>query len=197
MSNKQYVSYDVESLLIKVPVHKTTEHIINETYVKNKLPKLYSKLTFPRLLLKLTTEKTFMLNRKFYKQVDVYSIWGPLSVILFNIYTTKTERKLVEPTKSQFYKIIVDDIINKRYKNQPDNLFQALSNNHPKIKYAVELDPDKFLNTKIIQRMVLSWLKLTGKIENDQYIGHPESQSSTKEIQLQVTWIECYAFQVV
>ena len=47
---------------------------------------------------------------------------GPLSVIFSDIYITKTEGKVVEPTKPQFYKRFVDDIINKRYKDQPDNL---------------------------------------------------------------------------
>ena len=57
-----------------------------------------------------------MLNLKFYKQVDECSMGGPLSVILSNIYMTRTERKVVEPTKLHFYKRFVDDIINKRYK---------------------------------------------------------------------------------
>ena len=61
-SNKQYVSYDVESLFTNIPVHETIEYIINETYVENKLPKLCSKLIFKRLLLKLTTENTFILH---------------------------------------------------------------------------------------------------------------------------------------
>ena len=111
----------MESLFTNVPVHETIEYIINEIYVENKLPKLCSKLIFKRLLLKLTTENTFMLNSKFYKQVDRCPMGGPLSVIFSNIYITKTEGKVVEPTKPQFYKRFVDDIINKRYKDQPDN----------------------------------------------------------------------------
>ena len=69
-SNEQYISYDVvESLFTNVPVHETIEYI-NDIYVENKLPKLCSKLIFKRLLLKITTENSFMLNSKFYKQVD-------------------------------------------------------------------------------------------------------------------------------
>ena len=77
---------------------------------------------------------------------------GPLSVTFSNIYMTKAERKLVEPTKPQFYKRFVDDIINKRYKDRPDNPFEALYGNHPKIKYTIEVKPNKFLDTKIIQK---------------------------------------------
>ena len=76
---------------------------------------------------------------------------GPLSVIFSDIYLTKTDIKVIGPTKPQFYKRFVDDIINKRYKDQPDNLFQAFYSNHPKIKYTIGVDPDKFLDTKIIQ----------------------------------------------
>ena len=151
----------------------------------SKLPKLCSKLIFKRLLLKLTIENTFMLNSKFYKQVDGCSMGGPLSVIFSDIYMTKTERKVVQPTKPQFYKRFID-IINKRYKDQPDNLFQALISNHPKVKYTIEVDPDKYLDTKIIQENGIVTTEVNQKDINYQYIGHLESQSGTKEIQLQV-----------
>ena len=58
---------------------------------------------------------------------------------------------MVEPTKTQFYKSFVDDIINKRYKGQPGILFPALISNHPNMKYIIELDPDKLLHTTKIQ----------------------------------------------
>ena len=79
--------------------------------------------------------------------------WGePFSVLLSNIYMTKTERKAVESSRPQFYKRFIDDIKNKRNKdNQTDNLFQALNSNHSKIKYTIKVDPDGFVDTKIIQ----------------------------------------------
>ena len=57
---------------------KKIEYIINGIYVENKLPKLCSQLIFKRLLLKLTAANTFMLNLKFYKQVDGCSMGGPV-----------------------------------------------------------------------------------------------------------------------
>ena len=44
----------------------------------------------------------------------------------------------------------MDDIINRRNKNEPDDLFQKLNNNHPNMKYTVEVKPDIFLATKIV-----------------------------------------------
>ena len=44
----------------------------------------------------------------------------------------------------------MDDIVNRRNKNEPDDLFQKLNNNHPNMKYTVEVKPDIFLATKIV-----------------------------------------------
>ena len=60
LPDEEYVSYDVESLFTNVPVHETIDYILQEIYVKEKLPKICSKLIMKRLLLKLTTENTFM-----------------------------------------------------------------------------------------------------------------------------------------
>ena len=81
----------MESLFTNSPVHETMEYIISEIYVVSKISKLCSKLIFKLLLLKLTTENTFMLNSKFF------------------------------------------------------------NSNHPNIKYTIERDPDKLLDTKIFQ----------------------------------------------
>ena len=63
---------------------------------------------------------------------------------------TKTEREVVNPSKPKFYKRFMDDIINRRNKNEPDDLFQKLNNNHPSMKYTVEVKPEIFLDTKIV-----------------------------------------------
>ena len=42
--DNEYVSYDIESLFTNVPITETIEYILDEIYVKNKLPKLCSRL---------------------------------------------------------------------------------------------------------------------------------------------------------
>ena len=91
LSDEECLSYDTESLFTNVPVHETIDYILQEVYVKEKLSKICSKLIMKRLLLKLTTENTFMLNSNFYKQIDDCAMDGPLSLIFSNIYMTKTE----------------------------------------------------------------------------------------------------------
>ena len=150
LSDEEYISYYVESLFTNVPVHETIDYILQEIYVKENLPIICSKLIMKRLLLKLTTENTFMLNSNFYKQIQGCTMVGPLSVIFSNIYMTKTEEKFVKPTNQKFYKRFVDDIITKKKKDQPDLLFENLNKSHPNIKYTIETMPEKFLDTKII-----------------------------------------------
>ena len=86
LPNEEYESFDVKSLFTKyVPFQETIDYILHEICVKNKLPKICSKLIFKRLLLNLTTENTFMFNSSFYKQIDGCEMGGPLSVIFSDI----------------------------------------------------------------------------------------------------------------
>ena len=150
LADEEFVSYDVESLFTNVSVHETIDYILQEVYVKEILLKICSKLIMKRLLLKLTTENTFILSSNFYKQIDGCSMRGPLSVILSDICMTKTEEEVIKPTNPSFYKRFVDDIISKKEKYQPNFPFENLNNHYPNIKYAIETMPQKFLDTKII-----------------------------------------------
>ena len=150
LTDEEYASYDVESLFKNVPVHETIDYILQKIYVKEKLPKICSKIIMKCLLLKLTTENTFMFDSNFYKHIDGCTMDGPLSVIFSDIYMTKTEKEVAKPTNLSFYKRFVDNIISKKKKDQPDLLFENLNNHHPNIKYTIETMPQKFLDTKII-----------------------------------------------
>ena len=74
---------------------------------------------------------------------------GPLSVVFANIFMTKMERDVVIPLKPIFYRRFVDDSINRRKKNEPDNLFSKLNSYHKNIKFTIEIAPRKFLDTEI------------------------------------------------
>ena len=147
--DKEYVSYDIESLFTNVPITEAIEYILDEIYVNNKLPKLCSRLLVKRLLLKLTTESTYMFNSKFYKQSDGFTMGAPLSVTFSNIYLTKLEIDKVRPTKPLFYKRFVDDVINRRKKNTLDSLLTSHNCYLPNINCTVEVNPSKFLDSNI------------------------------------------------
>ena len=149
--DEEYVSYDVESLFTNVPIHETIEYILDEIYVRKKLPILCKKRTnFKNFLLKLTCENSFMFNDAFYKQTNGCTMGGPLSVILSNIFMTMLEKDVVLPLKPLFYKRYVDDVISRRKKNVPDILLQKLNEYHPRIKFTVEVNPKMFLDTEIL-----------------------------------------------
>ena len=152
LPDEEYVSYDVESLFMNVPVHETIDYILQEIYVKEKLPKICSKLIMKRLSLKLTAENTFMLNLNFYKKIDGCTMGGPLSVIFFDICITKTKEEVAKPTNPSFHKRFVDNIISKKKNDQADLLLENLNSHHPNINYTTGTIPQKFLDTKIIYK---------------------------------------------
>ena len=59
------------------------------------------------------------------------------------------EKDVVVPLKPKFYCRYEDDTYNRRNKNQPDELFERMNKYHPNINLTVEVNPSKFLDTKI------------------------------------------------
>ena len=141
-----------------------------------------SKLIFKRLLYKLTTECTCQFNAKFFKQIDGCSMGGPLPVTLSDIHMTRTENNVVRPEKPLFYRRFVDDIINRRKKNEHDIIFENLNKYHPKINLTIEVNPCKFLDTKIINNKVTSQQKFFVKRPNYPCTGHSGFQNGTSEM---------------
>ena len=74
---------------------------------------------------------------------------GPLSVTFANIFLTKLEKDEVKPMNPKFYKRFVDDVINRRYVDQKDELFTRLNSYHQNIKFTIEENPSKYLDTEI------------------------------------------------
>ena len=88
---------------------------------------------------------------QFYKQKNGYTMCGPISVIFSDIYLSKTESEVVNPSIPQFYNRLIDNIINRRSKGQPNKLFENLNNSDSKISYRPpEVKPNKFLDPKKI-----------------------------------------------
>ena len=161
--DEEYVSYDVVSLFTSIPIHDTIDYIIKKIYVEKKLTNTGTKLIFKRLLLTLVTKITFMFQNQFYKQIDVCTMGGSLSVIFSDIFMTKLEDDVVRPLKPICYKRFVDDTFNRRKKNNPDHLFNAVNKYHKKIKYTIELNPTNFLDTKLIRNENLYSTEIVNK----------------------------------
>ena len=76
---------------------------------------------------------------------------GPVSVVLAGCFMAKVEKLKVTPSNPKFYKRYVDDIYVRRKKNETDHLFNQLNSFHRNLKFTFEVNPSKFLDTKIIR----------------------------------------------
>ena len=149
-TDEEYVSYNAESMFTNIPVRETINYILAEIYDHQKLKPMCCKLIFKGLLLKLTTESTFIFNIKYYKQTNGCTMERPLPVVFSNIYMTKLEKDaILPPRKPKLYKRFVGDTFKRRKTNTPDHLLEFLNNYHSNIKLTYEINPEKFLDTKI------------------------------------------------
>ena len=72
--------------------------------------------------------------------------------IVWTCLPNKIEKNIVTPLKPIFYKRFVDNIYNRRKKGIYDNLDERLDNYHPNIKLTIEINPNKFFDTEIIDK---------------------------------------------
>ena len=149
-SNEEYVSYDADSLFTNIPLRETIDFTLDEIYIRKKLEPFCKKLVFKKLLNKLCKGCTFLAASKLIRQINGCPMGGPMSVFFSNIFCVKMEFDAVKPLKPKLYKCYVDDTYSKWIKNQPDQLFEKLNNYHPNIKLTIEVNPSKFLDTKIM-----------------------------------------------
>ena len=148
--DEEDISYDVESLFTNVPLEDTIEYILDEIYVHKTLkPICKSRLIMKRFLKRLASDCIFSINGRLLKQIDGCSMGSPLSVILAGIFMKILERKVVAPEKPILYKRFVDDVFHRKKKGQKDTLLPKLNSFHTKIKFTVEKDLKKFLDTKL------------------------------------------------
>ena len=75
---------------------------------------------------------------------------GSISFVLSNVFCVKMEFDIFTPVTPKLYKLFVDDIYNKRIKNQPGKVFHKLNDYHPNINLTRKLYPSKFLDVEIL-----------------------------------------------
>ena len=172
------VSYDVESLFTNIPLKDTIDFICEEIYVHKKLEPICKKFIFKKLLYKLTTESTFSATGKFRKQIDGISMGGTLSVTLSDCFMNKMEKGIILPLKLKFYR----RFYRRRNKNEPDELFSKMNSYHPNIKLTIEINPSKFLDTKIARNKNKIKCFPTIKITSYLSIGNPLCQEIIKRM---------------
>ena len=186
---RKKMCHDVESLFTNILIEDTINYIIEQIYVYKKLMAICPKLIFRRLLIKLATECTFKFNSRFLKQVDGCTMGGPLSVTFSDIHLVKMENDVVISSKPIFYLRFVDEIYS-RQKLGDNVLFNQLNNYHPNIKLTIQINPSKFLDTKLTN--INGAYKFNVYRKNTKlYLHHgpPKLQNAINEIQSVVIFI--------
>ena len=89
-----------------------------------------------------------------------------------------------------FYKRYVDDRYVKRKRNESDTLFDALNSYHPNIKFALEQNSKRFLDTQIIKEN--NWIKTQVFVKNlcIQFTGPRKCHSVARRMQSMVSRTE-------
>ena len=196
--DEEDLSYDIGSLFTNILIEETTNCIIEQIYIQKKLTPICSKLIFTKLLVKHTTVCTFKFNNTFLKHMMV-TLWMDhylllsyllLSICCFHTYMTKMENDIVIPSKPIFHSRFVKDIYIR--KKKWDNVFfnSRLNNYHLNIKITIELNPNKFLNTKFANiNGACKFNVCQKKVQNDHRHEPPNLQNTINEMQSKAIFI--------
>ena len=101
------------------------------------------------------------------------------------------ENNVALPLKCLFYSRYVDDIYNRRRKDEFDEIFHALNNYHENINLTIEIRPSKFLDTQLINiegKYIAK--RFTERKAKYLYTGHQKYQSNIRETPLQQIYTE-------
>ena len=132
------VSLDVDSLFTNILLEETIDICVDNLYNDNEdLPNI-RKHTFRNFLNIATKETFFMVNNKYYKQVDGVAMGSPLGPALGNIFMCSFEKKWLHDCRNDFkpvfYRRYTDDIfVLFSSPNYADKFREYLSSKHPNI----------------------------------------------------------------
>ena len=98
----------------------------------------------------MTKESVFSANNCLIKQIDGCPMGSSIYVVFSDIYMCKMEEYIVKPLKPIFTSAMwTIRTLNKNVVKQ--TLFDVLNSYHPNIKFTLEQNPKKFLDTQIIK----------------------------------------------
>ena len=135
LSKKFLVSYDVTSLFTNILLQETIDIAINLIFNHN--PNLnITKKELTKLFLFATSQAHFIVNGKFYNQIDGVAMSSPLAPVVANIFMAFYESKWLNEynlNKPKFYLRYVDDILAAFDKEQDSLNFLTFLNKRHRI----------------------------------------------------------------
>ena len=102
------------------------------------------RLTFKRLLQRLTSGCVFSANGKLVRQTNGCPIGGSFSGTMAAICMTKCVREVIRPLSLPFFKLYVDDGYCRQNVNENgDIVLEALNDFHSRLNFTVENEPSR------------------------------------------------------
>ena len=134
---------DVDSLFTNIPLDKTTDICIDSLYKDDENSPKIPKNVFHNLLTVATKKSFFMLNKKFYEQIDSAAIGSPLGPALANIFMCNFGNKRLKDCshslKPVFYRWYVDDIfVLFSSLDEAEKFKKYFSSKYPNINFSLE-----------------------------------------------------------
>ena len=141
LSKKFLASYDLTSLFTSISFQETIDIAINLIFNHN--PNLnITKKELKKLFLFATSQTHFILNGKFYNQIEGVAMCSSLAPALPNIFMVFYKSKWLNEynlNKPKFYLRYIDDILAASDKEQDSlNFLNFLNKRHPNIKFTIE-----------------------------------------------------------
>ena len=186
----KFISFDVTSLFINVPLKRTVNIILNRIYVDKVIPATLQTGTMKKLILDACTKTVFSFNSKFYKQINGVSMGSPFWPVLANIIMTELEstivKELVDKSLVKLYMRYVNDTL-LLVKDKDINYIQKRLNSFDKnIKFTV----DTFRNGNIHFLDIKVNKNHTDIYYKDTHIGQYASFHSQTPWCLKTAWIK-------
>lgn len=154
--DKYIVSFDVESLFTNIPTVETIEIILDLAFEKDSKFHNLNREDLRKLLVICTQESHFQFNGLYYDQVDGVAMGSPLGPLFANIFMNNFEKlhetKLKELGVNLWLRYVDDIFATLRDKENANQILIFLNNQHPNIKFTIELEKDgllPFLDTSV------------------------------------------------
>ena len=162
-------SFDVESLFTNIPLHETIDICLDSLFCSSDHVIGLPKKHFKTLLELSVLNSYFIFDGKFYVQTEGVGMGLPLGPTFANIFMCFNENKWLNDCPSEFrpvlYKRYVDDcFVMFRCPSHAHKFLDYLNNQHPKIKFTMEMEQDQELSF-----LDVNVKRCSGKIETSVY----------------------------
>ena len=174
----RFVSFDVTSLFINVPLNRTIKKTLKRIYEDKAVHRTLKKSTMKKLIINSCTKVAVSFINKIYKLLDGVTMRSPFGPVPANIIITELEKfivkYLVEKSLIKLHMRYVDDILFLVKEKDIKVIYERLNSFDKNIKFTIDNFPDinaRFLDVQI-DKKIYNHLLQTNKYWIFSYFFH-------------------------